>query len=128
MSALLLDTHVLLWWLADEPKLGRAARERIDDIDLPVFVSAASGWEISIKRALGKLSAPENLTAVLKEEGFESLSVEMHHGEAAGALPPIHRDPFDRMLIAQGVAESLLLVTADANVMAYGTPTLDATG
>ena len=118
---------MLLWWLADEPRLGRVTRERIDDTDVSVFVGAASGWEISIKRSLGKLSAPEDLTVVLEEEGFEPLSVEMHHGEAAGALPPIHRDPFDRMPIAQGVAETLVLVTADANVMACGTPTLDAT-
>ena len=117
---LLLDTHVLLWWLADDRRLGARARALISNADNSVYVSAASAWEISIKRALGKLKAPPSLDGSVEEAGFEKLSIEFQHAERAGALPPLHSDPFDRMLIAQALLEDLVLVTGDKSLAEYG--------
>ena len=88
----------------------------------PVFISAASGWEIAIKRQLGKLSAPDNLDAAVEAEGFAHLPITFFHGEQAGLLPGHHRDPFDRMLVAQAQAqaEGLVIVTADPKIGLYG--------
>lgn len=126
MERLLLDTHAFLWWLADEPRLGASARKRIAEPANSVFVSAATGWEIGIKRALGKLQAPDGLDALVEEEGFAHLPVTFFHGEQAGALPQHHRDPFDRMLVAQAQAEGLVLVTRDPQIKTYGIRTQDA--
>lgn len=126
MQRLLLDTHVFLWWLIDDPRLGSEARELIADPDSQVFISAATGWEIGIKRALGKLDAPRDLEREVERNGFAHLPVTFFHGEQAGALPPHHRDPFDRMLIAQAQAEGLLLLTADNHFSAYGIRALAA--
>lgn len=123
---LLLDTHALLWWLADDPQLGATARTQITDGAATVFVSAASAWEIEIKRALGKLDAPTDLMAALEHGGFELLSVMFDHAIVAGRLPPRHSDPFDRMLIAQAAAEKLIIVTKDAAFGAYDVPLLNA--
>jgi len=119
MTGLLLDTHILLWWLADNPRLPKDVRTRIADPDLPIFVSAASIWEIGIKRAIGKLEAPAELVALIQEEGFLGLPMDLLHAEAASLLPPHHRDPFDRMLIAQGMLEQLTVVTADRRFELY---------
>ena len=127
MRRLLLDTHVLIWWLADDPSLGPRARSLIADERNEVYVSAATAWEISIKRALGKLDMAEDLGPILEEEGFEALPITFFHGEQAGRLPPHHRDPFDRVLIAQAQAEGLELVTNDGAFAAYGVRTIDAT-
>ena len=111
---LLLDTHALLWWLADDEKLSANARTWISDPGNQVFVSAVSGWEIGIKRALGKLYVdPDRVLAEVQYNGFEQLHVHFRHGLAAGALPAHHRDPFDRMLIAQAQCEGLKLVSID---------------
>ncbi|NGP53668.1 type II toxin-antitoxin system VapC family toxin [Thioalkalivibrio sp. XN8] len=126
MERLLLDTHVFLWWLVDDPRLGHEAHQLIADSDNTVFVSAATGWEIGIKRALGKLDAPRDLEREVERSGFAHLPVTFFHGEQAGALPPHHRDPFDRMLIAQAQAEGLLLLTADNHFSAYGIRVLAA--
>lgn len=126
MRRVLLDTHTLLWWLADDSRLGPAARALIADERNEAWVSAASAWEISIKRALGKLEAPEDLDSIVADEGFERLPVTFFHGEQAGALPPLHRDPFDRMLIAQAQAEGLELVTADERLAAYAVRIVNA--
>lgn len=126
MKRLLLDTHVLLWWLADDPVLGAAARAHIADSRNEVFVSAASTWEISIKRTKGLLQAPDNLDTAVEDEGFSKLPISLFHGESAGALPEIHRDPFDRMLIAQAQAEGLELITSDSEIPKYGIRVLDA--
>ena len=126
MQRLLLDTHTFLWWLSDAPQLGQGARSRIADARHTVFVSAATGWEIGIKKALGKLHAPDDLDTVVEQEGFTHLPVTFFHGERAGALPAIHRDPFDRMLVAQAQAEGLRIVTRDTPIKAYGIRTLDA--
>jgi PIN domain nuclease of toxin-antitoxin system len=122
----LLDTHAILWWLADDVRLGPVAREVIGDERNEAFVSAASSWEISIKRSLGKLDAPDDLGAIIEEEGFSPLAITFFHGERAGALAPLHRDPFDRMLIAQAQAEGLELITADARLAEYGVRTVNA--
>jgi PIN domain nuclease of toxin-antitoxin system len=119
MTRLLLDTHVFLWWLADSDRLSGSARDRIADPQAEVFVSAASIWEIAIKRALGKLKAPRRIVPLVEEEGFHGAAMELIHAERAGVLPPHHRDPFDRMLIAQAQIEDLTIVSADGRFEQY---------
>lgn len=122
---LLLDTHALLWWLADEG-LNDQARKAIADPANLVVVSAASAWEISIKKALGKLAAPDDLEQQVQTGGFVPLAISIGHGIAAGRLPHHHEDPFDRVLIAQACAEGLTIVTRDKRFDAYGVPLLAA--
>ncbi len=126
MRRLLLDTHTLLWWLADDPQLGQDTRALVADGANEVYVSAASAWEISIKKALGKLKTPDGLDSVVLDEGFGQLEISFFHGEKAGELPPLHRDPFDRMLIAQAQAEGLDIVTNDTMLGKYGVKTINA--
>lgn len=116
---LLLDTHTLIWTLADDPGLSRAAREAIEDGNNIVFVSSVSVWEISIKRALGKLDAPDTLLEEIRRLRLTPLETAMEHADLAGRLPPIHADPFDRMLIAQAQLEQLILVTRDSEIQKY---------
>jgi PIN domain nuclease of toxin-antitoxin system len=124
---LLLDTHVFLWWRADAPELGRAARAAIGDAGNEVFVSAAVGWEIVIKRALGRLDFDGAVAAAVAEEGFAALPIAVSHVDEVARLPEHHRDPFDRLLVAQARVESLTLVTADPLVRRYaGIALLDA--
>jgi PIN domain nuclease of toxin-antitoxin system len=115
---LLLDTNVLLWWLANSPRLTADAREAIIAHPL-VCVSAATTWEIEIKRAIGKLRAPDNLEEALAVGHFAPLPITVAHSIAAGALPRHHDDPFDRMLIAQANLERLTLVTSDKRLTRY---------
>ena len=122
---LLLDTHALLWWLADEG-LSQQARDAIADPANTVAVSAASAWEISIKTALGKLRAPEDLEQQVEASGFTAMPISIAHGIAAGQLVRHHEDPFDRMLIAQAFAEGLTIVTRDKRFDAYGVMLLPA--
>ena len=119
MRAVLLDTHAFLWWLANDPALGLSAREIVAEPRNRILVSAATAWEIAIKRQLGKLVAPADIEAAVEEKGFTKLPVSFFHGQQAGVLPPHHRDPFDRMLIAQAQAEGLELMTADPVFQAY---------
>jgi PIN domain nuclease of toxin-antitoxin system len=119
---LLLDTHVLLWWLADNESLKIDARAAIGDPANTIYVSAASAWEISIKKALGKLEAPDDLLEALIANHFQSLPMTILHAISAGQLPRHHDDPFDRMLIAQAHAEQLTLLTHDAMFRPYGIP------
>ncbi len=121
---LLLDTHVLLWWLENHKALTPKARAAIQDGRNQVFVSAVSAWEISIKRALGKLIAPDDLDAALDANRFLPLPITFPHARLAGELPRHHEDPFDRMLVAQAQAETLTIVTHDAHLTAYGVPIL----
>lgn len=123
---LLLDTHVLLWWLGNHPSLDARAASAIADQDSTVFVSAVSAWEISIKWALGKLKAPSDLEARMESHRFEPLPINISHAMEAGALPRHHEDPFDRMLVAQASLERLTIVTADPRLDLYGVPTLSA--
>lgn len=125
---LLLDTHVLLWWLQDED-LEAAAGEAIANPDNLLFVSAASIWEISIKSGLGKLQVEGNgVDTILEaiEPDFEQLAISFNHAALAGSLTAHHRDPFDRMLIAQAGAEEMVLVTRDRQLDAYEIPILRA--
>jgi PIN domain nuclease of toxin-antitoxin system len=120
--SLLLDTHALLWWLAGEP-IEADAQARIADPTTLVAVSAASAWEISIRRALGKLRMKGSIADHVEAAGFEPLPIALAHAERAGSLPEHHRDPFDRMLIAQAQIEGLTIVTRDAVFDAYDVPT-----
>ncbi|PLX79143.1 MAG: PIN domain nuclease [Desulfuromonas sp.] len=119
MQRYLLDTHVLLWWLSDAQQLGPRCREILADPRNEVYVSAATTWEISIKITMGKLQAPEDMDSIVEDEGFSKLPISLFHGQLAGSLPSYHRDPFDRMLIAQAQAEGLILITADENIGKY---------
>jgi len=115
----LLDTHILLWWLADDPALPAAARRAIADVDATVVVSAATAWEIAIKKAAGRLDAPDDLLDALDANSFDTLAITAAHALDAGALPAHHSDPFDRMLIAQARAEEMTLVSVDPRFVDY---------
>ena len=121
---LLLDTHAFLWWLADDPSLSRAAEAAIGDPRNRVFVSAATAWEIATKHRIGKLPDAGMVAADVRgcigEEGFFELPVTVAHGELAGALPGPHKDPFDRMLMAQSIAEGMVLISNETLFDAYG--------
>ena len=117
---LLLDTHALLWWLADDSRLSPKVRKIISNSANQVVVSSVSGWEISIKKALGKLEVDLGLLlSEIEKNGFTLLQVSFEHGLRAGSLPCHHRDPFDRMLIAQSQCECLHLVSIDSQFSAY---------
>jgi PIN domain nuclease of toxin-antitoxin system len=116
---LLLDTHLLLWALADPLKLPAAARKQIDSAE--VYVSAACIWEISIKSALGKLEAdPAEVLEGIEPAGFRMLSIIGQHAAKVAELPQLHKDPFDRMLVAQASVEPMILLTNDDALAAYG--------
>lgn len=123
---LLLDAHVVLWWLADDPTLGTSAKSAIADASNDVLVSAASVWEIEIKRALGKLQAPTELLEAIEEAQFDTLPITGVDAERAGRLPPHHRDPFNRMLVAQAHRLEAVIVSRDAAFVAYGIDVLAA--
>jgi len=121
---LLLDTHILLWWLDDSPELSSQARNAVADTDNLIILSAVVIWEIRIKRALGKLMIAQNFYEVIKKQAFEMLPITSDHAYAVGELPEHHRDPFDRMLIAQAKFEGLTVVTHDAIFKKYQIPVL----
>ena len=123
---LLLDAHAILWWLADDPTLDAAARSAITDPANDVLVSAASIWEIEIKRALGKLVAPVGLVDALGAAGIDVLPITGRDAERAGSLPPHHRDPFDRTLVAQADRVGAIVVSRDMAFAAYGTDVITA--
>ena len=125
---LLLDTHVFLWWDSDLPELGPNARSAIRDPANTVFVSAASVWEIAIKRRLGRLPFEGSPTANVARNGFVPLAILPEHAERVGDLPLLHTDPFDRLLIAQAQFESLTLVTVDEKIRPYPVAQLWARG
>lgn len=114
-----------MWWVSDE-RLGTAARTAIADGGNEILVSAATVWEIAIKRAKGTLGWAEDIEAKIAENGFTALAVRVDHAIEAGALPPIHRDPFDRMLVAQARIEGLTIVTSDRVIARYGVAVLQA--
>ena len=124
MSALLLDTHVLLWWRGDYRRISARAREAIADPGHVLFFSAASIWEMAIKHAAGKLKMPPDILDTFEQRGFTELQMSSRQGLIAGALPAHHGDPFDRMLVAQAQSEKLTLVTNDARIAAYDVPML----
>jgi PIN domain nuclease of toxin-antitoxin system len=116
---ILLDTHFLLWWLADDPVLGDRARDMISTPDNLIFYSAASIWEIRIKQGIGKLEIPEDFASVLAGQALEPLAITVNHAHALRDLPPHHRDPFDRLLVAQARLERLTMLTRDEVISQY---------
>lgn len=123
MNAVLLDSHTLLWWLENDGRLSDSAREVIEDPANQVLVSAASLWELAIKHHSGKLKAPnliKDFQKELDEEGFVELPIMAKHAIRAALLPAHHRDPFDRVLIAQSELENAPLVSRDAKFDEYG--------
>jgi PIN domain nuclease of toxin-antitoxin system len=121
---LLLDTHALLWWLANDARLGTRAREAIATPTNLVFVSAATAWEIAVKRALGRLTAPGDIEEWLVENDFQPLPIQVAEAVASAELPPHHRDPFDRLLVAQAQIGRMTIVTGDEDIAKYGVSTL----
>jgi PIN domain nuclease of toxin-antitoxin system len=122
LPRLLADSHVVLWHVLDDPRLGPAPTEMIEAEDSEVFVSTASLWEIAIKAAIGKLDAPDDLPERIPALGFQMLSVEAEHAWRVRALPLHHGDPFDRLLIAQAQVERLAIVSADPAFADYDVP------
>lgn len=122
---LLLDTLVVLWWLADDPTLSDEIKRSIDE-EIDVFVSAATVWEVAIKQSLGKLVAPVDLPEKIRDSELRNLPITADHAIAAGRLPLIHGDPFDRMLVAQARSDGLTLVTRDNALGTYDVEVLDA--
>ncbi len=120
---LLLDTHVLLWWSTDSPRLAEGARDAIRSAGR-VAVSAASAWEAAIKAGMGKLTLDVPFERVAEVNGFDKLPITLAHAAAVATLPEHHRDPFDRMLVAQARSEGLTLVTHDRAIEPYGIPIL----
>lgn len=119
MTAALADTQALLWWLAGDPRLSEPARAAIVAGGEEIFYSAASIWEAAIKSALGKLAVEGDLMEALEADGFTELPIRARHAARAGALPAHHRDPFDRMLVAQAQQEDLAIITADPGIARY---------
>ena len=121
---LLLDTHVFLWWNQNDSRLQSVHRQAIRLPENLVYVSAASIWEIGIKRKIGKLAFAGSVSDAIGRHRFEPLAISVEHAEAAGSLPAIHSDPFDRLLIAQAQIEGLTLVTVDQQILLYQVPRL----
>ena len=121
---MLLDTHAFLWWVADSTKLSASAHRAIGDEDNDVFVSAASAWEIATKHRLGKLPGAEalavDIVGTISDQGFDKLPIGVEDAARAGALPGIHRDPFDRVLIAQAMRRNLVLISNESRFDQYG--------
>lgn len=115
---LLIDTQAIIWWLGADERLSLPARRAISRAGAGSLVSVASIWEASIKRAAGKLEGPDLLDAV-RTAGMPFLPIDEHHAKLAGELPLLHRDPFDRMIVAQSMIEGLSIVTADADIPRY---------
>jgi PIN domain nuclease of toxin-antitoxin system len=116
----LIDTHILLWWLEDSKKLSSEVREVFLDGGSEIFVSVVSLWEIMIKKQLGKITFPhDDLALMIKEEGLVELQLQARHIGFLQKIPPIHSDPFDRMLIAQSKAEKLTFITHDKTIWQY---------
>ena len=126
----LLDTHVLIWWIENNKRLGRRAKTIIHDNQTTVYISAVSIWEISIKAVLERLDVEPEFTDELPHEmelsGFRRLPITFEHAFAVRPLPLFHADPFDRMLVAQAKCEQLTVLTADARIRAYDIPIIDA--
>jgi PIN domain nuclease of toxin-antitoxin system len=121
--SLLLDTHVALWGLTGDSNLSPEFLDRLRH-DPDIYLSPVSVWEVGIKHKLGKLPGPDNLPELVRDMGFRELPVTHHHAVQAARLPPHHRDPFDRMLVAQATAEGLTLATRDAQISKYDVPIL----
>ncbi len=125
---LLLDTHVVLWWVAGDRRLSKRTRDLISSPDNEVAVSAASYWETAIKIGLGRIDIDlVELSSALSEDGFDELPVRARHTLKLASLPRLHADPFDRLLIAQAISEQYILVTRDESILAYASPEFEPT-
>lgn len=124
----LLDTHIFLWWVLNHPNLSRLIRAAIADPTHDVYVSAASAWEMMIKSSIGKLTLPSSPERWIKEQlrlnAFLPLPISIEHALAVASLPPLHKDPFDRIIIAQANVEGLTLITDDAIIPQYAVKVL----
>ena len=120
----LLDTHTLLWWLSENPILSKQAKTIISTPKNLIFVSAVSAWEISIKKAIGKLEAPDDLEQAITYNNFTPLEITIKDGNLAGKLSNYHNDPFDRMLIAQAMNNNLTIITKDSKIPQYKVKTI----
>jgi PIN domain nuclease of toxin-antitoxin system len=116
---LLLDTHVLIWWLSDARKLSQTEIDLITDSDNLIFVSAATAWEIAVKKMIGKLEAPDDLPAALAVNNFLELPITIEHSQKLYQLPLHHNDPFDRIMVAQAMSEDLTFMTRDTKIALY---------
>jgi PIN domain nuclease of toxin-antitoxin system len=121
---LILDTHAALWWLSDDPRLGAEATRQIGDDTNLVLLSAAVMWEVAIKRSLGRLDVPDGFAPTLLGAGVQPLAVTVDHAAAVEGLPWHHRDPFDRLLVAQTIVEGATLVSRDEPLRHYGVPVI----
>jgi PIN domain nuclease of toxin-antitoxin system len=122
----LCDSHILVWWLDNPSKLlSKRAQEILRDPENEVFFSAASVWELGLKIAKGKLLMPSGFVEVLQNDGFAELPVRSEHAVKATVLPAIHGDPFDRMLVAQTLAEKMVLITRDHAILEYDVPFIE---
>ncbi len=127
MSALLLDTQALIWWDANDPRLGGNARAAIQNAD-EVYVSSASAWEITIKSSLGKLRGTRRASQAVAESGFRELAITFEHAEAVRSLYSHHSDPFDRLIIATAIVEDIPIITSDDKFRKYDVELIDARG
>ncbi|MBN9086947.1 MAG: type II toxin-antitoxin system VapC family toxin [Reyranella sp.] len=124
---LLLDTHAFIWWNAQDPRLAAVAANAISDPGNRIVVSAASVWEIAIKRKTGKLAFQHDVLSAIATDGFETIDITPQHADAAGLLPLHHADPFDRLLVAQARIDHFVLVTQDRQLLPYGVPLIGVT-
>jgi PIN domain nuclease of toxin-antitoxin system len=124
MMKLLLDTHILIWWLSQDRRLSQPETDIITDPDNLIFVSAATAWEIAVKRMIGKLEAPDDLPAALAANNFLELPITIEHSQKLYQLPLHHNDPFDRIMVAQAMSEDLTFMTRDAKIALYEVRTI----
>ena len=127
MKKYLLDTNIVIWSRTADSRLGAEVSRILQDAEEYVYYSIINPWEIAIKHALGKLPLPKDFFNILPKQGFAFLPVTEHHVQVLRTLPPLHRDPFDRMLVAQAYAEKMILITSDERLTAYPIKTLMAT-
>ncbi len=121
---LLLDTHILIWWLSEASRLSQTEIDLITDTDNFIFVSAATAWEIVVKKMIGKLEAPDDLPAALAINNFLELPITIEHSQKLYQLPLHHNDPFDRIMIAQAISEDLTFMTRDTKISLYDIRTI----
>ena len=119
MAKYLLDTHIFLWWMSDAEQLSKEVLDTISDTSNQIYISAASIWEIAIKEALGKLKVDADLNSAIEANGFIELKISTACANATKKLEPIHRDPFDRILIAQALQGDMTLITVDRFIVKY---------
>ncbi len=119
MAKYLLDTHIFLWWMSDADQLSKEVFDTISESANQIYISSATIWEIAIKSSLGKLKIDASLEHIIEENGFRELQISAKCASATKKLAHIHRDPFDRMLIAQAIERALILISVDQNIMKY---------